>query len=725
MRTARSAPIFAFLSTLLFAAVPATAGEGMWVPQQLPEIAGPLRDAGLRLAPEQLADLTGDPMGAVVSLGGCTASFVSPGGLVATNHHCAYGAIQLNSTPEENLMHSGFYAPERDGELSAGPNARIFVLDSIRDVTGQVHGAINAAPDAIGKSRALEFIEKRLVADCEHEEGYRCRLYSFFGGNEYRLFRNIEIRDVRLVYAPPGGIGNFGGEVDNWMWPRHTGDFAFYRAYVGPDGKPADHADENVPYEPRHWLRFSDRPLRDGDFVMAAGYPGRTNRYALVAEFEQTEQWTYPIISRHYKALIDLVEEQGRENPEIAVRYAATMGGWRNTSKNYDGQLEGFARIDAASRKSAEETAVLEWLKVQDEAGQESLEAYASLVEIAREAAVTRERDLILGQLHRLGTVGLAMRLYRNAIERTRPDADREPGYQERDQPQIAGAVAQMDRRFHPDMDRILQRYWLQEYAALPEELRVEEIDAWLGGLDEAAIEAALDRLAGTGLADANTRMTWLHADRSAFESSDDPAVQYAVAVTPVVIASELEHKARAGRILEARPVFMRAVADYRRSQGEHVYPDANSSLRITFGNVMGYRGLDRTRHRPFTRLEEVARKATGEEPFDAPQPLLDAIAEKRHGGLADRKLRSVPVNFLSDLDVTGGNSGSPVLDADGRLIGLLFDMNWESVSSNWVFDAEMTRTISVDQRYMRWVMQEAFPAPELLEELDLPQMRR
>ncbi len=363
----------------------------MWVPQQLPEIAGPLREAGLRLAPEQLADLTGDPMGAVVSLGGCTASFVSPGGLVATNHHCAYGAIQLNSTPENNLMQAGFYAPEQGAELSAGPNARIFVLDTIRDVTFQVQNAIAAAPDPIGRARALEFIEKRLVADCEHEDGYSCRLYSFSGGNEYRLFRNLEIRDVRLVYAPPGGIGNFGGEVDNWMWPRHTGDFAFYRAYVGPDGKPADHAEENVPYEPRHWLRFSDRPLRDGDFVMAAGYPGRTNRYALVAEFEQTEQWTYPIISRHYKALIELVEAQGRENPEIAVRYAATMGGWRNTSKNYDGQLEGFARIDAAARKSAEEAAVLEWLNAQGESGRQALDAYAELVEIAGEAAVMVE----------------------------------------------------------------------------------------------------------------------------------------------------------------------------------------------------------------------------------------------------------------------------------------------------------------------------------------------
>lgn len=721
----RPAPIAALLTSLALAAAPVSAGEGMWVPGQLPEIAGPLRDAGLRLAPEQLADLGGDPMGAVVSLGGCTASFVSPGGLVATNHHCAYGAIQINSTPENNLMQAGFYAPEREEELSAGPNARIFVLDTIQDVTARVRGAINAAPDPIGRARALEFIEKRLVADCEHEPGYRCRLYSFSGGNEYRLFRNVEIRDVRLVYAPPDGIGAFGGEVDNWMWPRHTGDFAFYRAYVGPDGSPAEYAEDNVPYEPRHWLRFTDRPLRDGDFVMAAGYPGRTDRYALVAEFEQTEQWTYPMVSRHYKALIDLVEEQGRENPEIAVRYAAAMGGWRNTSKNFDGQLEGFARIDAAATKSAEEAAVLEWLGAPGEFSRQALDAYAELVEIAGEASATRERDLILGQFHRLGTIGLAMRLYRNSIERARPDSDREPGYQERDQPQITGAVAQMNRRYHADMDRILQRYWLQQYVALPPEQRVAAIDEWLGGDDEEAIEAALERLAGTELADAAGRMGWLAADRAAFEASADPVIAYAVALTPAVMEQEMEQKARAGRIVQARPVYLHAVAEFRRARGEHVYPDANSSLRITFGNVTGYRKLDGSRQQPFTRLEEIVGKATGEEPFDAPQPLLDAIAERRHGGLADRRLRSVPVNFLSDLDVTGGNSGSPVLDADGRLVGLLFDMNWESVSSNWVFDAEMTRTISVDQRYMRWVMQEAFPAPELLEELDLPQMRR
>ncbi len=232
------------LVAAVFAALAATAGmaragEGMWVPQQLPEIAGPLKKAGLKLDPKLLANLTGDPMAAVVSLGGCTASFVSPQGLVVTNHHCAYGAIQLNSTPEKNLMQDGFNAATQAQEVTAGPNARIYALDTIQDVTQQVQAAIAAAPDALGRTQALEKIEKQLVASCEREAGFRCRLYSFSGGNTYRLFRNLEIKDVRLVYAPPGSIGNYGGEVDNWMWPRHTGDFSFYRAYVGKDGKPA------------------------------------------------------------------------------------------------------------------------------------------------------------------------------------------------------------------------------------------------------------------------------------------------------------------------------------------------------------------------------------------------------------------------------------------------------------------------------------------------------
>jgi hypothetical protein len=699
----------------------AHAGEGMWVPQQLPEIAGPLKKAGLKLSAKQLSDLTGDPMGAVVALGGCTASFVSPNGLVVTNHHCAYGAIQLNSTAEKNLIKEGFNAPALADEVSAGPNARVFVLDDIRDVTTEAKAAIAVAgDDALGRTRALEAFEKRLIAECEADAGYRCRLFSFSGGNAYRLFRNLEIKDVRLAYAPPGSVGKFGGDIDNWMWPRHTGDFAFYRAYVGKDGKPAAYSQDNVPYRPKHWLKFADQPLGAGDFVMVAGYPGSTNRYALAAEFDNTAGWTYPTLGQHYKNLIALVSEAGKKNPDIQVKYASTLASWNNVSKNYDGQLEGFKRIDAAGQKRAEEAAVLAWLRGQGSKGTAALAAHAQLLDLLEQSKATRDRDIVLGQFNNTATVGSATQLYRLSIERQKPNAERESGYQERDLPAIEGGMKQLERRYVPAMDRQLQEYWLKEYLKLPASQRVAAVDKWLGGNDARAIKRALDRLATTRLGSTDERLKWFAADRAAFESSKDPAIQYAVAVMPTLLQLEQERKTRAGENLAARPVYLQALADYKKSKGEFVYPDANLSLRITFGNVKGYEPRDGVYYTPFTTLEGVVAKETGADPFDSPQALLDAVKAKRYGGLEDKRLGTVPVNYLSDLDITGGNSGSPVLDARGRLVGLAFDGNWESVSSNWVFDPKMTRMIAVDGRYLRWIMQEVYPAPQLLKEMNL-----
>jgi len=705
----------------LLAAQIAQAGEGMWVPQQLPEIAGPLKKAGLKLSPQQISDLTGDPMGAVVALGGCTASFVSPNGLVVTNHHCAYGAIQLNSTAENNLIKNGFNAPTTADEVSAGPNARVFVLDEITDVTKDAKAAIAAAgDDALARTKALEAFEKKLIADCEAEAGFRCRLYSFSGGNTYRLFKNLEIKDVRLAYAPPGSVGKFGGDIDNWMWPRHTGDFAFYRAYVGKDGKPAAFSKDNVPYQPKHWLKFADQPLGAGDFVMVAGYPGSTNRYALAAEFDNTAQWTYPTIARHYKNQIAMVEAAGKQNADIQVKYAATMAGWNNTSKNYDGQLEGFKRIDAAGQKQREEAAVLGWLKGQGAKGQPALDAHAKLLDLLEQSKATRDRDLTLALFNNTAMLGSATQLYRLSIEREKPNAERESGYQERDLPAIEGGLKQLERRYVAAMDRQLQEYWLNEYIKLPADQRVAAVDAWLGGNDAAAVKRALDRLAGTKLGSTEERLKWFAADRKAFEASNDPAIQYAVAVMPTLLKLEQERKTRAGENLAARPVYLQALADYKKSQGEFVYPDANLSLRITFGNVMGYAPKDGVEYTPFTTLEGVVAKETGQDPFDSPKALLDAVAAKRYGGLEDKRIGSVPVNYLSDLDITGGNSGSPVLDAHGKLVGLAFDGNWESVSSNWVFDPKMTRMIAVDGRYLRWIMQEVYPAPQLLKEMNV-----
>ncbi len=721
------------MTLLAMALVTATAGlapaahadEGMWVPQQLPEIAGPLKKAGLKLDPKQLTDLTGDPMGAVVSLGGCTASFVSPQGLVATNHHCAYGAIQLNSSAEKNLIRDGFNPGTTSNELSAGPNARIYVLDSITDVTDQAKAAMaSAGNDPLKRTEALDTFEKQITSTCEADAGYRCRVYSFMGGNTWRLFKNMEIKDVRLAYAPPGSVGKFGGDIDNWMWPRHTGDFAFYRAYVGKDGKPAAYSPDNVPFAPKHWLKLADKPLGAGDFVMVAGYPGRTDRYALAANFENTQNWRYPAIVKAYDDQIALVGAAGKADPDIAVKYASSMAGWNNTSKNFGGQLEGFARNDVASIKRREEAAILEWLGTQGEQGKAALAAHAQLEALIEQGKQTQERDMVLGSFNRTSVLGTAVSLYRLAIEKTKPDADRDSGYQQRDLPVIEGSLRQMERRYVPSMDRQLQKYWLDHYVALPADQHVAAIDTWLGGSDQAAADKSMLRLDNTKLGNLEERLKWLAADRAAFEASTDPAIQYAVAVMPTLLEMEKHSKIRQGEALQATPVFLQAIADYRKSKGEFIYPDANSSLRITFGNVQGYTKLDGSKQAPFTLLEQVAAKETGEDPFDNPRALLDAVAAKQYSGLADKRLGTVPVNFLSDLDITGGNSGSPVLDAQGKLVGLAFDGTIESVSSNWVFDPVMTRMISVDQRYMRWIMQEVMPAPQLLKEMGVSPKR-
>ena len=695
----------------------AVAGEGMWVPQQLPEISAQLKKAGLKLDPKQMANLTGDPLGAIVSLGGCTASFVSPDGLVATNHHCAYGAIQLNSTAQNNLIAKGFNAAKMGDELSAGPSSRIYVLEQIDDVTAQFKSAIASASAPADRTRAVEKLEKDIVSKCEAPGGYRCSVSSFFGGNTYRLFRAIEIKDVRLVYAPPGSIGNYGGEIDNWMWPRHTGDFSFIRAYVGRDGKPAAYSKDNVPYKPKHWLKFADKPLAAGDFVMVAGYPGSTNRYALVDEFQSTQDWVYPNVVQNYKDLTNLVLSAGKKNPDVQVKYANTVRGWENTMKNFEGQLAGFKRTNALAAKQAEEAAVIAWLKKNGKSGQAALDAHDRVIALNAEGRKTRERDLVMNNLG--GALGsVAMQLYRASIEREKPNAEREKGYQDRDYPAIEGALKQMDRRYEAGMDSDIQRYWLNKYVKLDASQRIAPLDAWMGGAEAKNVDTAIKNMHKSELGKESARLKWLTADRKAFESSKDPAIRYAVALMPTMLKVEDERKDRAGEMMVNRPLYLQAVADYKRSKKQGVYPDANSTLRLTFGKVRGYTKLDGKVQTPFTKLEEVAAKATKEEPFNAPPELLAAIAAKKYGGLEDKKLGTVPVNFLSDLDITGGNSGSPVLDANGKLVGLAFDGNWESVASNWVFDPVMTRMISVDQRYMRWIMQEVYPAPRLLQEM-------
>jgi hypothetical protein len=710
------------LASLLLVVANVHASEGMWPPQQLPEIRSALAEAGLTLDPDALADLTGHPMGAIVSLGGCTASFVSSQGLVVTNHHCALGAIQLNSSTDRNLLETGFNAATLADEVSAGPSARVLVTESIRDVTADIERALVAGVDDRARFDAIDAARKSLVAQCEREPGFRCTVYAFHGGLTYRLFRQLEITDVRLVYAPPGAIGNFGGDVDNWMWPRHTGDFSFLRAYVGRDGKPAPFATDNVPYAPKHHLRIAAEGLKAGDFAMAAGYPGVTFRNRLADEIGQVIDWGYPVGIAQSESLIALVEAAGQDDPSIAIKYASYSAAWNNGMKNQRGQLDGFARAGARQRKQAEERAFLAWLAARGEPGRAGLDSHAALqARIARSRA-TRERDQILGFGLNFGLLDAAKDIVRNAAEREKPDAEREAGYQARDEAKLEGDLRQLEKRLDPGVDRRVMGYWLQRHVALPHAQRVAEIDTWLGGADDAAeIDARLAPIyAGTGLVDTGARLRALRASRDELTSSTDPLLQLVHALMPAILRLESERKSYDGAMARLQPAYLRELIAYRKTQGRAVYPDANGSLRITFGKVGGYSPRDGIDYRSFTTLSGIREKHTGVRPFDAGQLQLAAIDSARYGGRDLRALGGVPVNFLTDLDVTGGNSGSATLNARGELVGLLFDMTWDSVASNWLFNPALTRTIHVDIRYLLWVMEQVEPAPRLLREMDV-----
>ncbi len=699
------------------------AGEGMWLPEQLPRIGERLQEAGLEEPPETFADLTGHPMGAIVSLGGCSASFVSPDGLVATNHHCAYSTIQFNSSPERNLLRDGFLAGGRDDELPAAPGSRVYVTLAVEDVTDRVLAAVPAGADGKARFAAVEEVEKGLIADCEQTPGTRCNVASFHGGASFRLYSQLEIRDVRLVYAPPSSIGKYGGDEDNWMWPRHTGDFALYRAWVGPDSLPAEPSPANVPYRPRQWLRVGTDGVDAGDFVMVVGFPGKTSRYRLASEVAEAIEWTYPQRVQRYTERLEIIARETAGRPAAELAYAAVASGINNGLKNAQGMIAGFAHSQSVARKRALEGELAVWIAADPEREARWGGAIADLEAILEEQRALRSRDQELASLKLGQLLSAATTAYRLARERDKPDAERRLGYQERDMARIRGRMARMARTFDTRVDQALLQRTCDRYAALPPAERIEVLDRWLGiddGSDPAtAIATTLDAVyRGTSLIDPDRRMALLDADRQTLEASDDPFVRLAVEMYDSDMALEAEEEARAGRLLRARPRFEEALLAFQAARGVEMYPDANGTLRVTVGTVRGYAPRDAVVYQPFTTAEGVAAKASGVEPFDAPKPLLEAIAARDYGPYASESVGSLPVNFLSDVDTTGGNSGSATLDERGRLVGLLFDGNWESMIADWDFLPDVTRSIHVDVRYLLWVLDRIEHGHQLLQEM-------
>jgi hypothetical protein len=693
----------------------ARADEGMWMPTQLPALSKPLREAGFKGNPKDLADVTRAPLSAVVKVGGGTGSFVSNDGLLLTNHHVAMGVIQYNSSPEHNFIDDGFIAAGRADERAANPDFRVLVTVGFDKVTDEV------LKDARGKQGrayydAVDAASKRIVADCEREGSVRCSVANMYYGSDFYRIRQLELRDVRLVYAPPRAIGNYGDEIDNFMWPRHSGDFTLLRAYVGKDGKPADYSPENVPYHPPAHLQMAKDGPKAGDFAMLAGYPGITYRHRTAAEFDEQVNHVLPDRVRLFDGLIEVIEVAGKGDAQARTRYASQLQSLKNNRKRAAGELEGLRRSDAVRLRGEDERGMLAATQ-----GDDARDIAALQASLAAGAALG-ERDLILGAFAtQTQLMRSALLLERLRLESAKPDAEREIGYQQRDQAMLEGVLKQVQRRYDPAVEKALLSSLLTRYQQLPDAQRVPELDTAFGRTP-AQLKQSLDTLyQRTVLGTEAERLSRFAAARAGQPLADDALIALARPLVQGQLLREDERKTREGEQLRLRPAYMRALVAWREKQGRAVYPDANSTLRISYGRVEPLAPRDAVAFAPVTTVAGIVEKNTGQVPFDAPKPLLEAIAKGDFGPTADPALKTQTVNFLTNLDTTGGNSGSPVLNARGELIGLNFDSNWEAVSASWWYDPRFKRAIHVDMRYLRWLLAKVYPAPALLEEMGVP----
>jgi hypothetical protein len=717
---------FIALAIVLLLSVGVWAEEGMWMPQQIPALAGKLRALGFTGDPASFADLTGQPMGAIVSLGGCTASFVSPDGLIVTNHHCVTGGLQFNSTPARNLLTDGFFAPALSDELPNGPGSRVFVTTSVVEVTREITGGIDAGATDRERYDTIDRRVKERIAACE-TDGSRCNVASFFEGQKYFEIKQLEIKDVRLVYAPAEGIGVFGGETDNWRWPRHTGDWSYLRAYVGKDGKPAPYAKDNVPYKPKHWLKVAAGGVEPNDLVFVVGYPGRTLRHQTYAEVKETVEWALPRSVRLAEEQLALIDTLTKQNPALAIKLAGRVQGLNNGLTNSRGVLEGMVKGGALAKKQAREQELVAWIAASPARQKKYGETLAALQALQAQGEATRERNAALGLLSSASSyLGSAQTLYRLSVQRSKADVARDAGFQERDWTRIREGQDRLQRTMDPVADRALFRWALGKAAALPAGQRIEALDKaakLAAGMEQAAAQAAIDAFleslyAGTKLADRDVRIGMLDKSTAELMATGDPFIALAAALEPLAEANREAAKSRAGAYTRIRPIYMEAMLE---KAGGLLAPDANSTLRVTYGQVKGVDARDGIFYKPQTTLEGIVEKHTGSGDFDAPRKLLDAIKALRAGRKTvffDKAVNDVPVNFLSTVDTTGGNSGSPTLNARGELVGLLFDGTYESVSSDYLFDAERTRSIHVDSRFMLWTMAEVDGARRLLDEM-------
>ncbi len=693
-------PIF-FAFTLLLSTVSAAlrADEGMWLPSLIEQ--GRIKDMrskGFRLKAHDLYAVNQASLkDAIVRFGsGCTGELISDQGLLITNHHCGYGQIQQHSSVEHDYLTDGFAAMNRSEEL-ANPGLTVSFLVEMKDVTDRILSGITPGMNEPERAGIIEKNKRAVVKTATEGNHYKASVEALYYGNQYFLFVYEVFEDVRLVFAPPSAVGKFGGDTDNWIWPRHTGDFSIFRIYAGKDNKPAKYSPDNVPYVPKKSFTISLKGMKEGDFTFVYGFPGRTYQYLHSEAVRYIQQKSDPHKVNLRTIRLNIMNDAMAQDPAVRIQYAAKNANVSNAWKKWQGEMKGLERLGTIGKKQAFERQFETWAADKPEytgvtaqlaALYDSLEPYAFARDYHTEAVMAIEL------LKFAGTFADTKDLKPETLARLQEAADK------------------FFKDYVPAIDRKTAKALLAEYAKnIPTEFRPVGIDPTAGIDSVFDLSILIDSLRVKDLLSAgDTAIIRQTIDQ-------DPAVQ-AYKQFNVIARTKIEptYKALNRQIDEKYRTYMRGMMEMRK--GEHeFYPDANSTLRIAYGKVDGYRPMDAVYYEPNTTIEGVMQKDNPDiYDYDVPAKLRQLYEAKDYGRWTVNG--TVPVAFIATNHTTGGNSGSPVLNAEGQLIGVNFDRCWEGTMSDLEYDPVVCRNIALDIRYALFLIDKVGGAGYLLDEM-------
>jgi hypothetical protein len=713
------------IALMLVTLVPfrALSEEGMFLPDAVASLPfDKLSQRGLKLKPEDIYNPNGVSLkDAVVIVGGGTGEFVSPEGLLLTNHHVAFDALVSASTAGNDYGTKGFAAKTRAEELPA-QGYTVTITQDLKDVTGEIlSGLTDASPEA-ERSRAVATRTQAIEAAGDNEaEGISVRVLPMNDGLLYYKFTYLTLRDVRIVYAPPKSIGFYGGDPDNFEWPRHCGDFTFMRAYTGANGKPADYSPGNVPFKPKKFLTLSMEGVKEGDLTMVMGYPGSTRRYRESYSVAYNQDIAMPFLVDLYTYQIEALENAGKNDPQLRVKLQSDIFSLSNELKNYEGSVVAMRRAGIVEKKRAEEAAFNRWLDADPARKAKYGAVLPALDKAYQELTATAQRDQLIQQMFGASDLlAIASFAQRAAADKEKPEGERIPALGAAGVQRVRAQLAAIVAGRKPTAERELLTYLLRKADELPAAQKIDFVERRFGNLQGDARRRAEEDFARSVVdskryATAENLSGLFDLSAAQLREQREPLVDFAIELGTEAARIQPRQQAFNAAVQRWRPLLVQGMTEMK---GVKPYPDANRTLRFTYGEVKGYAPREAIRYTPFTTLSGVIEKDTGREPFDAPEKLKQLHRARDFGPYAAGG--DVPVDFLSTTDIIGGNSGSPILNGRGEQVGIVFDGNYEGLGNDFFYNEEKGRTISVDIRYVLFVTDKFGGAGYILKELDI-----